>query len=227
MEDYEYVYTNENNKYAYFISKDIVEDGKEAYNVLVKYDLDSSEIVAKRDIVSSDYAIDYDNFDIYYINYKNDKAYIYKNDQKLYSFDKERVRLLARTNKTLLLYDDSNLYKFDLSKKKIVETVKSKLEGFYGLSDLSGKYFHVIGNIYMYNDNIKNLNVIIDENTGGIYNVDDFGNNVVFYNHDTSDITVYNKVNKKYEIYENAKYSYDYKNSKLYVTVDNKIIEVK
>lgn len=227
MQEYEFIRTDKDNKYAYFVSKDIVEDGKEAFNIYVKYDIEANKVVKEINSSSNDFFIDYDNFDIYYVKFMNDKKHIYKNDKLIYSFENENVRLLAMSDKSLLLYDNNNLYKFDISKNNVVDKVKYKVEGHRILSDMSGKYFHVNDKIYMYNDNVRDLEVIIDEDTEGLYRVEDFGDIVIFKNYNNSNLIIYNKDNKTSETYKRAKYSYDYKNSKLYVTSDKKIIEVK
>ena len=92
---------------------------------------------------------------------------------------------------------------------------------------MSGKYFHANDKIYMYTGDIRNLEIIIDKDTEELYDVEDFGNNVVFQNYNNHDITIYNKNNKEYKIYVDGKYSYDDKNAKLYVLSEGKIIEVK
>ena len=225
MEEYEYIYSDKN--YGYFVSKDMVEDGKEAYNIYLKYDFLKNEAVEKIEASSSNGIIDFNNFDIYYMVYNDDQNYIYKNGELIYSWKKENVYLLGRFDNSLLLSDDNTLYKFDLSKNKVVDKVKFKMEGHLGLSDMSGKYFHTNDKIYMYTGDIRNLEIIIDKDTDGLYEVDDFGDYVVFRNYNNSDLTVYNKINKEYKIYVDGKYSYDYKNAKLYVLSEGKIIEVK
>lgn len=225
MEEYEYIYSDKN--YGYFVSKDMVEDGKEAYNIYVKYDFLKNEAVEKIEVSSSNVIIDFNNFDIYYMVYNDDQNYIYKNGELIYSWKKENVYLLGRFDNSLLLSDNNTLYKFDLSKNKVVDKVKFKMESHRGLSDMSGKYFHTNDKIYMYTGDIRNLEVILDGDTDGLYEVDDFGDYVVFRNYNNSDLTVYNKINKEYKIYVDGKYSYDYKNAKLYVLSEGKIIEVK
>ena len=194
MEEYEYIYSDKN--FIYFVSKDMVEDGKEAYNTYVKYDVVSNKIVEKINISSSELLIDFDSFDIYSIDYENDNIYIFKNDKLIYSWNKENISLLGMSDNSLLLCDDSNLYKFDLNKNKIVDKVKFNLSNILGLSDMSGKYFHANDKIYMYTGDIRNLEIIIDKDTEELYDVEDFGNNVVFQNYNNHDITIYNKNNK-------------------------------
>lgn len=211
-----FIYYDKDNKYVHCSSN----------GTYKKYDIINNKVLKKIETGYNRLFINYENFDIYYLKLINNKKSIYKNDKLIYSFEKDDIHILGMTNKSLLLYNNDQFYKFDLEKNDIVDKVKYNRDIYIEFGTISENYFRINDDIYIYDDNIRNLEMVLEDAPYEIQHVENFDNKLVLEDFNDN-LIIYNKDKKNSNIYENSKYSYDYKNSKLYVTSDEKIIEVK
>jgi energy-coupling factor transporter transmembrane protein EcfT len=197
------------------------------YNFDIKYNLiNSTNVVTNK---FNNYYIDYKNLDIYYIkNSDNKLASIYKNDDLILKLNyKEELKIFCYKNNYLYLYDEDNIYKINLEKKELEETILNNYDSITKVDSLFDDLFYIDGDLYRFNTDtnkfeIFSYKVTDDVRISILYKINNY---YVFIPSNIDLNNNYDSSRKKYKYYL---YIYDeegnliYKKTNLYdVKIDN------
>lgn len=198
-----------------------------------KYDFKNEKIVKSLGVFMNDGLIDLKTLKSYDIGYSNDdNKYIFDDDSKLYKIPKESnsSALLKFSNDYLYFAVDYNVYKMNLSNKKVDKVGNMDKSFEYQFAHNYDRYFVKDSYIYEFNINKNKFEKIIDkkfewfENLVEIYY---FGDKVLFED-EINHMLIYDVKTKEYREFNSAKYSYDPIKSELYVMVkDGKNINIE
>ena len=218
IKDYKYIKNTETDNYVYMY--------KEGYNItnIIKYDYINNKILGQYKIDnpyfdSDEIIIDYDRFNIFNIT-NNQKFYKFNhNNKKIYESDKE-LKMLTYSNNYVLFYDKENIYKYDVSNSRIIETIKNPYKNINRfLSDTNDNYFEADNGLYKYENN--KFEKIVDLKSNAYYSVLHYGNKLLLYGENTNDgALVIDLKSKELNEYNEVEY-HTYDNNTLYIVTND------
>jgi len=189
---------------------------------IIQYDIKNDKKLGERyvsfDVRESNIIIDYQNFNIYGVeyDYKQNETKVYVNADLILNKKGLSLDLLLLKDNYLLLSDNNKIYVMDLNSNLIIKEIEHNFKKVYAInSDTNDNYFLADNRIYSYNLIENNIENVFDKTVDGYYkNVYHFGNKLVF-DSESCKIMIYDTVSQEVTKYENVLYRYD--SGKLYI----------